>query len=245
MKVYIGPYPTTWWSTRKWAEDIHARRHGREWGWEVEEEEYDWVDKLVERVADTWQSVLNVTINPIICRRQRKIKIRIDNYDTWGMDHTLGMIILPMLKQLKATKHGSPWVDDEDVPHLVKKKKKGKTPEAPRRNVRSLNMDEEEDKHADVHVRWNWVLDEMIWVFEQVTSEDDGRSHYYVPYKDGEEIDGGLSWTDSKTGEKHYFLTEEQERKIGKYDPELHKKYQQRINNGLKLFGKYYQGLWD
>lgn len=243
MKVYIGKYPNTWWSTRRWAEDIHARRHGKDWGWEVKEEEYDWVDRLIERVADAWQSVLNVTINQIAKRRTRKIKIRIDPSDTWGMDHTLGMIILPMLKQLKATKHGSQWVDDEDVPHLVKKKTK-KSSDSVRRNVRALDMGEEEDQHADVHVRWEWVLDEMIWAFEQVNAEDDGRSNYYVPYEEGEEVER-VRWKDSETGEWHDMLTEEEARKIGKFDHDLQKKYQARISNGLKLFGKYYQGLWD
>lgn len=239
MKVYIGKYPDTWWSTRKWAEDIHARRHGRDWGWEVEEEEYDWVDRLVERIADAWQSVLNVTINQIAKRRTRKIKIRIDPSDTWGMDHTLGMIILPMLKQLKATKHGSPWVDDEDVPHMVKKKSKAKTSS----KVRALNIDEE-DQHSDVHVRWEWVLNEMIWAFEQIISEDEGRSNYYVPYKEGEEVER-VRWKDFETGEWQCMVTEEEAREMGRYDPDLQKAYQQRINRGLVLFGKYYQGLWD
>ena len=45
--------------------------------------------------------------------------IKLDRWDTWSMDHTLADIILPMLKQLRDTKHGSPMVDDEDVPeHL-------------------------------------------------------------------------------------------------------------------------------
>ena len=36
------------------------------------------------------------------------------------MDHTLANIILPMLKQLQATKHGSPMVDIEDVPEELR-----------------------------------------------------------------------------------------------------------------------------
>ena len=48
--------------------------------------------------------------------KTRKIKIRIDPYDTWSVDHTLALIIVPMLKQLKARQHGAPNVDDEDVP---------------------------------------------------------------------------------------------------------------------------------
>ena len=39
---------------------------------------------------------------------RRKIKIQIDKWDTYSMDHTLAMIIYPMLLQLKATKHGVP-----------------------------------------------------------------------------------------------------------------------------------------
>lgn len=243
MYVKIGKYPDTWWSTREWANNIHARRHGKEFGWEVDNDEYDWVDNAVEAFADFWQDVLNLTVNQIVKRRKRKIKIKIHDYDTWSMDHTLGMIILPMLKQLKATKHGSQWVDDEDVPHLVKKKGKKVESEGPR-NVRALDMGEEEDQHSDVHVRWDWVLDEMIWAFEQVNAEDEGRSHYYVPYKEGEKLQR-IRWKDSKTGEYHYMLTEEEERKMGRFDPELQKAYQKRVSNGLRLFGKYYQGLWD
>ena len=51
---------------------------------------------------------------------ERTINVRIDDFDTWSMDHTLAPIILPMLIQLKETKHGSPKVDDADVPHLQK-----------------------------------------------------------------------------------------------------------------------------
>ena len=242
MKVYIGPYPNNHWSTRKFEESIIARRHGKQWGWEVEEEEYDRVDRAVVKLCDWWQTVLNYTINPILRYRKRKIKIRIDPSDTWSMDHTLGLIILPMLKQLRDTKHGSPWIDDEDVPHLVKKKKKkkSKTPVDP--SVRALDVDEE-DQHSDVHIRWEWALNEMIWAFEQIVDEDEGRNAYYVPYEEGEEVDLGLFWTTG--GVKKYLFTEEESRKLGKYDPELHKKHQERVNNGLKLFGKYYQGLWD
>ncbi len=36
------------------------------------------------------------------------------------MDYTLSHIVVPMLKQLKETKHGAPFVDDEDVPEELK-----------------------------------------------------------------------------------------------------------------------------
>ena len=52
--------------------------------------------------------------------RDRKIQVRIDPWDTWNMDQTLSYIILPMLKQLRATKHGAPNVDIEDCPDHLK-----------------------------------------------------------------------------------------------------------------------------
>jgi hypothetical protein len=76
---------------------------------------------------------------------KRKIKVRIDPYDTWSMDHTLALIIHPMLVQLKETSHGSPIVDDEDVSEDVKDK--------------------------DTHERWNYVLDEMIFAFDYIKNE--------------------------------------------------------------------------
>jgi hypothetical protein len=49
--------------------------------------------------------------------KKKRIEIvKIHPRDTWNMDHTLSLIILPMLKQLKATKHGAPHVEDSDVP---------------------------------------------------------------------------------------------------------------------------------
>lgn len=82
-------------------------------------------------------------------RNERKIKVHIDDYDVWSMDHTLSIIVVPMLERLKEKKHGSAMVDDEDVPdELIKKK-------------------------ADVHEKWDWVLDELIWTFRAIRDDDD------------------------------------------------------------------------
>ena len=235
MKVYVGKYPNNYWSCHDFFEDIVGRRHGKEYGYEVDEENYGRIDRAIMKFSTFWQGVLNLTVNKIVRHSKRKISIRIDSHDTWGMDTTLALIILPMLKQLKATKHGSPWVDDEDVPHLVKKKKKTK---------KKSELDEEEDQYADVVIRWDWVMEEMIWAFEQIVDPDEGREKYYIPYKEGEEVDR-LSWVNSDTGEKHYFLSEEEQRKMGRYDSDLHKEHQDRVSRGLRFFGKYYQSLWD
>lgn len=42
---------------------------------------------------------------------KRKVKIKIDPYDSWSADHTLAMVITPVLKQLRETVHGWPQSD--------------------------------------------------------------------------------------------------------------------------------------
>ena len=42
--------------------------------------------------------------------------VKIDAHDTWSMDCTLAHIIVPMLKQLKETTHGAPFVDMDERP---------------------------------------------------------------------------------------------------------------------------------
>jgi hypothetical protein len=76
-------------------------------------EEHAWDDDRPE----TWIYKLLLWIDK---KKKRKIKVHIDRWDTWGMSETLGYIVRPMLKQLIATKHGAPWVDDEDVPEELR-----------------------------------------------------------------------------------------------------------------------------
>lgn len=161
-------------------------------------------------------------------RKNRKVSVRIDPYDTWSMDATLALIILPMLKQLKETKHGYPYTDREDAPEGEEYKD---------------DTDPVREPSGYSSARWDYIMDQMIWSFEQVIDEEDGMKHYYVPYKEGERVER-LSFTD-KNGEKKYMTTEEQARERGRYDPELHRQYADKVANGLKLFGKYYRSLWD
>lgn len=228
MKVYIGDYPNTWWTTRLWSENIIARRHGKFFCFEVKEEDYDRIDRAVLWFADIWQDVLNATINKIMTHRKRKIDVRIDYHDVWSADHTLAVIIHPLLVKLKEHKHGSPCVDNEDVPEHLRS-----SAAPPKKN--------EWDTDNNHHARWEWVLDEMIWTFKQLADGNDGMENYYVPYKEGEEVER-LFW--ERDGEKHYLQSVEEAKEMGRYDPELRQKYQDRVNNGLRLFGKYYQALW-
>ena len=103
---------------------------------------------------------------------KQRTRIKIHNYDTWSMDCTLAHIILPMLKQLKETKHG----------YLI-------------------DLTEQE---------WDEILDEMIWAFQKKCRNDWMEDYDY-----------------------------------NDWDMEGMKAEQERISNGFRLFGKYYESLWD
>src|SRR5210317_1702698 len=101
---------------------------------------------------------------------EQQISVHIDPWDTWSMDDTLAHIILPMLKQLKNTQHGSPRVDDEDVPDYLPKEQWSSN-ESPQYD---LFADRETDEMiwCAMHARWAWVMNEMLWTFETITSDD-------------------------------------------------------------------------
>ena len=135
----------------------------------------------------------------------RTINVRIDDFDTWSMDHTLAPIILPMLKQLKETKQGSPMVDDADVPHLPKQ---GNTSNEGYQYDLFDSDEQDELFWAQYEQRWNWILDEMIYAFDCKANKDEVFMRCNL-FNDSFRIE------------------------------------QERISNGFRLFGKYYENLWD
>lgn len=223
MKVIIGPYISRWTSNihRHWIEWRYKEYH-----WNVSDDREDRWDHLVDKLDDALQWVYNHTINLYLDRKRRTIKVKIDKWDTWGMDETLAHIILPMLKQLRDTKHGAPYVDDEDVPEHLR------STSAPELTDDEKNTGSPDQNHFK---RWDWVLDEMIFAFEKL-SDENWESEFYsgeVDWKFEKDDETGLSRMNY--GPNHTF----------KVDREGMKKVQDRINNGLRLFGRYYQALWD
>ena len=150
---------------------------------------------------------------------KQKIRVRIDTHDTWSMDHTLAHIVLPMLVQLKRTKHGAPNTDNADVPKELRMSKKQLTA-----------YSKTGDTDDNFFKRWNWILDEMIWAFDQ-KCRDDWEGDYYEYREMGPE--------ESKDPNSLFGL------KLVWEDREGQKAHQERMTNGFKLFGKYYENLWD
>src|SRR5210317_107587 len=162
MKVKISNYPS------RLVCRIHTRYMDCKYGYVDWPTEYNRTERLLEQFEDAVQCVYNVFNWIWFDRRTQKVKVRIDRWDTWSMDHTLAPIILPMLKQLKETKHGAPMVDMKDVPKELRATKK---------QIEAYGKNGDVDpKHFD---RWDWVLDEMIWTFEQKCRDDWMEDFYY------------------------------------------------------------------
>jgi len=171
---------------------------------------------LLTKLCELWLRVMN--------KLNRDISyVKIDYWDIWSMDSTLSPIILPMLKMLKENKHGAPFVHDDDVPYGLRSFN-GKPKE---------NECDTDDFHFD---RWDWVLDEMIWAFEQLQPGCDWEGLYYWGECDFvREISEGSGGIGLKQGPNH----------TRGCDMKNLRAHCDRIKRGTTLFGKYYQCLWD
>jgi len=172
MKVYISNYRNHWFSPYTILEKVCFWEKDKDAFYNLEEHpnnKYEkWVDRL-EPICNGIQKVLDF-IHP------RIEYVKIDKHDTWSMDSTLALIVLPMLKQLKETKHGSPTVDLEDVPEHLRCTTHEQWDSQDCFDF--YHEYEEKEGECDVHARWNWALDEMIWAFEQICDEDnDAQFH--------------------------------------------------------------------
>ena len=202
MKVYLSNYRHHWINPYTVLEKVFFWR------------EIDFDEPIIEKWSDRLHPICKA-IHSVLNFIHPKIEyVKIDRWDTWSMDHTLSFIIVPMLKQLKETKHGSPLVDDEDAPEEL-------------RSTVAPAKENEWDIDENHFKRWDWVLNEMIWAFEQNLSYD---------------------------SEEKFFNDAEWDPKEKDFNKNLHKikidqvglkAHQDRKANGFRLFGKYYQGLWD
>ncbi len=81
--------------------------------------------------------------------------------------------------------------------------------------------------------KWDDIMDEMIWAFEQKL-RDNWEGDYYEYRELGLEEDKDPDNQISLSGIKLVWE-----------DPEGRAAHQKRMTKGFKLFGKYYENLWD
>jgi len=218
MKVKIGNYPS-WIGPYQIAEKLLF--------W-LDKHEDERVHKFGNWLAggDDKESLLARFCTWIHSKQKRQVVVKLDRWDTWNMDSTLSLIILPMLRQLKATQHGCGSVDDRDVPtHLS--------------SIAAPAKENDWDIDANHFKRWDWVLDEMIWAFEQMQPDCDWEAQYHSGNHD-------VKWTPNELDGKAITYTMERgPLDTHQFDSVGYQQHQDRITTGLKLFGKYYQNLWD
>lgn len=163
----------------------------------------------------------------------RKIDIQIDKYDTWNMYHTLALIIYPMLLQLKETKHGVPG-EFADI---------GGENYSTQESF-DFYKDSYKDSFDESCKRWDEVLDKMIWSFEQLINDDyDSKYHHgeaKFEFVDTEPMPNPVT---GKMEVMHQMVDTNPDEHW--YDDVGHRLHDDRIQEGLDLFGKYFRNLWD
>ena len=226
MKVWISKYRNHWISPYTILKKVCFWEKNDDVFYDLDDSgtgKYVKIVNFLNPICVAWQKFLDF-VHP------RWTYVKIDRWDTWSMDHTLAEIILPMLIQLRNDKHGSPMVDDEDVPEHLRtvekpklKRKKDDVRNSP--NIHAVDWDGS-DGETTIHLKWDWVLNEMIWAFTQkITNDDEGKFFDHT------------GCGDKSPWDKDY---------VGpKVDWDGLKAHQARKTNGYRLFGKYYEGLWD
>jgi len=162
----------------------------------------------------------------------RKINVKIDTYDTWSLDHTLALVIYPALLQLKATKQGVPGEFVNDNQDGVQE-------------AFDFYEEDADEMYKLGLQRWDDTLDHMIWAFGQLLKDDyEEKYHHGTPEFDlvvsdkqfpnpiTGKIENTYQMVDTNPDE-HWF------------DSEGQLKHEQRIQEGLELFGKHFRSLWD
>ena len=237
MKVYIGKPRDHWISPCTmldyvffWTDWSKCSRDRRIRSLE-EERNYVEHPAWVERWSDRLEPISRA-IQWVLDRIHPPINyVKIDRWDTWSMDHTLSPIILPMLKQLKATQHGAGFVDDDDVPEELK-------------STSAPQKENEWDTDANHFARWEYVLDEMILAFEHKVDDS-----WQDAFREGEHdivwIPVDAAGNEVAKGEHRYYQMKDGPNNTYKCDYEGMRVVEARIQNGFRLFGRYFQNLWD
>ena len=87
-----------------------------------------------------------------------KRDVIIHDHDVWGLDNTLAHIIYPALLEMKKDKQGVPYVDDEDYPGDI---------------LIPDDVDDSDLEYKGLQIKWEFVLDEMIYAFRTIRDEGD------------------------------------------------------------------------
>jgi len=201
-------------------------------------ESFTWLfgEDRIEKVTDSkFFEKITDYINPIFVwiddnKPERKEYVKIDRWDHWSADNTLAIIIVPLLTSLRENLHGAPMVDDADVPECLRS-----TEDKDITKEKMLNG--ETDKFH--FKRWEYVIDKIIWAMTQIR-DDEWQEQFHTGVSDIEWKEIGTE----KDGDVMYEMVQGPNN-TAKFDMEGHKKFSAEIDEGTRLFGKYYRNLWS
>lgn len=154
MKVYIGNY-------RKWVGPYQLADLLQYVG--VSE---DKCDKLGEKLSNTWVSTLCERIHKM---KKRKVKVRVDHYDTWDCFTSIALVVEPLLQRFADNEyHGTPSSIVDLRAH----------------EIQGTEAYWKEDKEGPLHKQveiyyddadkaWKTILSKMVWSFHAINHEDD------------------------------------------------------------------------
>lgn len=148
---------------------------------------------------------------------KKKTSIKIDSWDTWNCDRTIALIVFPMLVQLKQNKQGIPIEFSQVGGELHDSQQSFDFYYDTYDESFQLGVDE-----------WNKVLDKIIWSFYQL-GFDDNLEKYDNGVSNIEFV--GNLLVERNPDYWHDFVGS--------------KLHEDRIQEGLDLFGKYFRSLWD
>ena len=135
--------------------------------------------------------------------------------DIWNLDHTIAIFVIPRLKKLKEKTNGYPG---------------------------SLEINESD--YEEGMIQWKQILDKMIYAFEGIA--------FRLDKIEIKSAGGKLEIVNDKSSDKYstleYVGTKEQkelhEQYMNKYKKDSEEE-QKKIEEGLQLFTKHFQSLWD
>lgn len=225
-KTYYGPFQIaevlTCWLPKQKDEFGFVKKH--EWSYKLGHffafgtfKESD-SKSLFSREKRTW---FNDLCEWVHSKRKRYVSVKIDKWDHWNAHSTLSIIALPLLKSLRDNSHSYGFINDEDAPEHLSS---------------TYAIDSDGGWDSNNRKRYDWVLDEIIWALEQDQPDYDWEEQYYSGISD-------LVWKESDKPDE--WTIEDGPNNTRKTDWEGLKKHQERIDNGFRLFGKYYQTLWS
>lgn len=167
---------------------------------------------------------------PKYCR----VNVEVDDYDAWNADHTLALIILPILLELKENKMGIPG-QFSDV---------GGESYADQRSF-DFYEDSYDEALAASERQWSDILDKMIWSFQQIALDEYEQKYHHGEAKyDFVKSDKQYPNPISGQMENTYQMIDRNptEHWFDHVGLALH---EERIQEGLDLFAKHFRSLWN